>query len=360
MIVDEKHPKARAWRTGALALGIALLAAGRGEAAVVTVADCVNDPHIVVQSGTDTTRIEVAPDDLVLACALSPLGGTEKIVLDAANVAIQGPAGRVTADGTGTSIKIAASETFRAIDTTIEGTDGNASIDLIAAGDMRFEGSNVTVGSSGAKGDLLLINCTGAAPDCTITATGSSFKSREIDVIAVGDVVFAGVTITTNSPRDRVEIVSLAGDVMAGSSAGASQQTGSKCNGGVGPETTPSVIIGGPESDLLIQAFGFIDLASIRITMAQNIDILSGYGGGAAGVPAYVDLTGATIRNDIGKKGEIVVLADETNETITIEDAVLIDDDEAAGDNDVAELNGCEVVPRGGCPNVVGTPSTDS
>jgi hypothetical protein len=349
----------RSTRWGVLALGLMLGGTAAASAAVVTVTDCANDPNIVVQNGTDTTRIEVGADDLVIACALSPLGGTQKIVLGGANVSIQGPAGRVSAGGSGLAIDISAGGTFSAVDTAIEADDGNASVDIIAVGDMLFAGTSVTVGGTGAGGDLLLITCTGSSPDCTITGTGASFKSREVDMIAVGDITLSGVTITTNSPRDRTEIVSLNGNVDAGAAVGAPQQVG-QCNGDTDPVQTPNVILGGPESDLLIQAFGFVDLSGSRITVAQNIDVISGAGGGAAGVPAYIDLSNAAIRNDIGKKGEIDMVADENAETITIESVLLIDDDEAAGDNDVSELNGCEVTPRAGCPNVVGTPSTDS
>jgi hypothetical protein len=353
---------ARRGRYVALALAAVGVAAAPATAAVVTVTDCVNDAHIVVQNGTDTTRIEVGADDLVIACPLEPLGGTDGIVLAGANVTIQGPAGRVAADGSGTSVRITASATFSAIDTVLEATDGNGAMDIIAVGNILFEGTTVTVGATGAGGDLLLITCTGAAPDCTITASASSFKSREVDIIAVGDIILGGVTITTNSPRDRVEIISLHGNVDAGTGTTAQGQQGpvNKCLGGTDPISTPNVILGGPESDLLIQAFGFVDLSGSRITVAQNIDVMSGVGGGAASVPAFIDLTGAAIRNDVGKRGEIVMVADETVETITIEDVLLIDDDESAGVNDVSELNGCEVVPRAGCPNVVGTPSVDS
>lgn len=350
----------RSLRVTGMTLVAVLMAAG--PALAVTVTDCANDPNIVVHGGTDTTRIEVAPDDLIIECALAPLGGTDKIVLEAANITIQGPTGRVSANGTGTAIRITVSDTFTALDTAIESSNGNSSVDIVTGGDILFGGTNVTVGSAGSGGDQLLITCTGAAPDCTITAVGSTFKSRELDMVAIGDIMLAGVTITTNSPRDRVEIISLNGNVDAGINATAPQQPpGNKCGGGgTGPVTTPNVILGGPESDLLIQAFGFVDLSGSRITVAQNVFVMSGVGGGAASVPAFIDIAAAAIRNDIGKRGEIEMTADETIETILAAAVLLIDDDDSASVNDVSELNGCEVVPRGPCPNVVGTPSTDS
>jgi len=350
----------RSTRWGALAAGLVLLGAVPSQAAVITVTDCVNDPNIIVQAGTDTTRIEVGAHDLVLACALAPLGGTHKLVLSGTNITLQGPAGTLMASGSGLAIDIAASATFTAVDSAIEAPNGNAAVDVVAGGDILFEGTSVKVGATGSGGDLLLIECTGAAPDCTVTARNSSFKSRELDMYAVGDINLSGVTITTNSPRDRTEIISFNGNVNAGAMALPQQPPASACLN-VDPDTTqPNVILGGPESDVLIQAFGYVDLTSIRITVAQNIFVISGAGGGMAGVAAYIDVTAAQIRNDIGKKGEIVMTADETSEVITVNGVLLIDDDESAGVNDVAELNGCEMVPRAGCPNVVGTPATDS
>ncbi len=362
MITHNCLQMSRSLRVTGLALAAVLVVARPAVAATITVTDCANDPNIVVQGGTDSTRIEVAPDDLVIECALAPLGSTDTLVLEAANITIQGPAGRLFADGTGTAIRVTASGMFSALGSAIESTNANSSVDIVTGGDILFDGTNVVVGGAGSGGDQLLITCTDASPDCTITALASTFKSRELDMIAVGDIVLSGVTITTNSPRDRVEIVSLNGNVEAGASATLPQQPpNNKCGGGgTNPVRTPNRIFGGPESDLVIQAFGFVDLSGSQITVAQNIFVMSGVGGGAATVPAFIDVTGAAIRNDIGKRGEIEMTADENLEDILVDTVVLIDDDDSASTNDVSELNGCEVVPRGGCPNVVGTPTTDS
>lgn len=357
MITHNWMQLSRTLRVTGLALAAVLVAGA--PAVAVTITDCANDPNIVKQGGTDTTRIEVAPDDLILECALTPHSGTDKILIEAANIIIQGPAGRIAANGTGTAIRITATGTFTAIDTVLESSNSNSSVDIVTGGDILFAGTTVAVGGVGSGGDQLLITCTDAAPDCTITATASSFKSRELDMIAVGDITLSGVTITTNSPRDRTEIISLNGNVLAGTGATAPQQV-NKCGGTTNPIQTPNVILGGPESDLVIQAFGFVDLSGSRITVAQNIFVMSGVGGGAASVPAFIDVTAAAIRNDIGKKGEIEMTADETLEDILVDAVILIDDDDSASVNDVSELNGCEVVPRGPCPNVVGTPATDS
>ena len=52
------HPRHR--MLAVLAFAIATLTAPTAWAAVVTVTDCVNDPHIVVHNGTRTTYLDVA------------------------------------------------------------------------------------------------------------------------------------------------------------------------------------------------------------------------------------------------------------------------------------------------------------
>jgi hypothetical protein len=69
---------------------------------------------------------------------------------------------------------------------------------------------------------------------------------------------------------------------------------------------------------------------------------------------ADIDLTGASIRNDFGKYGRIVIQADGGNGAITISDAVLIEND-----GDIAQLNGRATLPHTGFAHVVGVPETD-
>jgi len=347
-----------------LLLAIAGLAAGvlhavTATAAVVTVTDCVGDPHIVIHNGTRTTRLAVGGDDLILRCALAPLGQTDNVEVSGANVTIEGAASSVSAGGTGTSVRIFVDGDFVAINTNLEASNTNASMDIIVAGNVSFSGTDVTVGGISSGGDLLLTACTNPAPPCTITAVASTFKSREIEVIGVGDVTFSGVTMTTNSPRDEIRIVSTAGNVQIGASTTSGQGTGSECTEG-NLETQFNGFMGGPESNFIVEAFGFVDLTAARVTVAENIRITSGVGAGVASVPAFIDATGAILRNDIGKKGEVEILADETSATITITGTTLIDDNESLSVEDVSELNLCETVPRAGCINLVGTPSTDS
>ncbi|HYR95357.1 MAG TPA: hypothetical protein VEM57_01420, partial [Candidatus Binatus sp.] len=54
-----------------------LLLAAPVRAAVVTITDCVADPHVVAHAPSSSTRIELGTDDLVLACPLAPLPGTD-------------------------------------------------------------------------------------------------------------------------------------------------------------------------------------------------------------------------------------------------------------------------------------------
>ena len=255
-------------------------------------------------------------------------------------------------------MRILADGALTVTDASLEASNINASMDIIASGNVSFTGSDVTVGDIASGGDLLLTACTDPAPPCTVTAIASSFKSREIEVIAFGDVTFIGVTMTTNSPRDEIRIVSIAGDVLLGAATMQGQAPPGSCTQGE-LETQFNTFTGGPESNFIVEAFGFVDLTAARVTVAENLRVTSGIGAGVASVPAFIDATTAILRNDIGKRGEIELLADEAADTITVAGTTLIDDDEQGSVNDVAELNGCEVVPRAGCPNVAGTPAVD-
>lgn len=355
-------------RFGAALLGAALLVPRAVPAAVVTVTDCAADPHIVVVG--KATRLEVGADDLVLHCALTPRPGTDRIFVAGHDVTIESP-GSMSSAGKATS-SITASGTFTASDTALEVSDANANLDIVAAGNMSFANATVSVGSPSKGGKMLDIHCTGAG--CTITATNSSFKARTMEITAVGDVSFADSTIVTNSPIDHIRIVSTMGNVILGAGGGGGGQPDDCC--GIPGDGGHSNVISGNEGELDIVAWGLVDLSGSNVLIAQHICIRSGdespaatdpctapcAGGVAAGVPADIDLSGASLRNDFGKDGDIVVCADETRATIDIDGATLIDDDPNAGTNDVSELNACEIAPRTfpPCVNLLGTPAIDS
>jgi hypothetical protein len=176
--------------------------------------------------------------------------------------------------------------------------------------------------------------------------------------------------LITNSPRDYVKLESMMGNVLLGSAA---QAGGGDCcgfGGGGG-----NSIVSGNEGNLYLTAFGRIDLSGANVLVAENICGASGVpadqvfdydvcgkacvGGAAASVPADIDLTDASVRNDFAKNGSVRFCADETRADVTIQGAVLIDDDTSAV-NDLSTLNGCDTLPRSGCPHVPGTADLDS
>jgi hypothetical protein len=342
-------------RTSITALLVVLLAAPAG-AAVVTVTDCVTDPHVVANVPSTTTRIDVGTDDLVLACGLAPLPGTDSIAIVAHDVTIQGPIGGITASGIGVAVQITASGGFTALSTSIESTATNGSMQITSAGDMRFQSSTVDVGGS-TGGDDLRIECTNTAPACKIVAIDSTFESRLTFITAVGDIGFGRVHLVSHSPRDYIRVTSSHGNVdFSGEAAGLAVCCASgDPNGG-------NTVVTGNEGNLAVTAYGFVNMAFSNVLVAEFITITSGSAPGLAPVPAGVDLTGASIRNDFAKEGDIVVLADEAQATINISGAVLVDDNPTNSVQDVSELNGCTVVPRTSAPcvNIVGTPDLDN
>jgi hypothetical protein len=315
-----------------LAIGLLALTAPSLHAAVVTVTDCVNDPHIQVNLGSDQTKIDVGADDLVLMCALSPVGYTHRIQLAAHNVTIKGD---VIASGTTNAVRVDASGTFAAMGVTIQSSNNNGDMSITAVGDMTFTDSTVIVGADLTNGgDTMNVTCTGASPDCTISATNSTFKSGNLFITAVGDILMRSTHIITVSPRDDSRLESTHGNVCL------------PCD---------DDIMGGNESSLKIFAFGFVDLPAIKIMVAQNITITSGVGAGAASVDAHIDLTGAVINNNFGKPGAITITADEGRAQVTIQDAIIIQEGP-----DVATINGRSTLPHQGFANIVGVPALDT
>ncbi len=333
------------------------IAATPSSGAVVTITDCTNDTHITTTSSA--TRIEIGGDDLVLRCALTPLPGTDAVRIAAHDVTIDGPDGSIRADGTGGAINIQASGMFSANDTELVASNNNGNLDIEAVGDMSFDAASLTVGLPG-DGDRLRVECTGEVPKCRIQASDATWKARKMFVTGVGDIELSSMALVTNSPIDKITITSTMGNVdLAGTGCESSPVCGNQCDPGGGGGSCGVNISMGVEGDLEISAFGFVDLKFATVLVAQNIHITSGVGAGPASVPAQIETNSATLRNDFGKKGEIVLLADETLETIDISNAILVDDDPSPSTPDVAELNGCEVTPRTPCPNVVGTPALD-
>ena len=342
----------------------ALLAVGAAHAAVVTVSDCTTDPHVVANLGASRTDIDVGTNDLVLACALVPLPGTDHIAITGHDLTIQGPTGSVSAFGSAPT-KFTATGTFTATNTFVESTNVNGDLDIESAGNMVFNKTTLTVGDVSSGGDSLKVTCTNSSPECTITVTDSQFKGRQITVKGQGDVSFVKTKLITNSPIDLITIVSVGGNVNLGAGI---PGFGDCCGFGGGGNS----VISGSEGNLSIMAFGQVNLSTVNILVAENICVRSGVsnvatqgacdpcsGGSAASPPADIDATGASIRNDFGKRGEIELCADEARTTIAVGGAVLIDDNTGPVE-DVAELNGCETLPRSGCPNVSGVPDTDS
>jgi hypothetical protein len=315
-----------------LAAVLLALVAPSLHAAVVTVTDCVNDPHLQVNLGSDQTKIDVGADDLVLMCALTPLGGTHRLQLVAHNMTLKG---NVVATATTSAVRIDASGTFAAMGVTIESANNNGDMSITAVGDMTFTDATVMVGPDlTGGGDTMNVTCTGAAPDCTITSTNSTFKSGNLFITAVGDILMRTTHIITVSPRDDSRLESTHGNVCL------------PCD---------DDISGGNESSLKIFAFGFIDLPAIKILVAQSITITSGVGAGAASVDAHIDLTGAVINNNFGKDGAITITADEGRAQVTIQDATIIQEGP-----DVATINSRSTLPHQGFANIVGVPQIDS
>jgi hypothetical protein len=353
-----------------LLVGLLVLGLGRSAAAaVVTVTDCVNDPHLSTVSSS--THLDVGSDDLVLACALAPLPGTDHVAIDGHDITIQGPAGSVTGDSTQAN-HITATGKFTATNTSIDNTDGNGGIDIESVGDLMVTDSNFTTGNVQSGGDLMLLSCSGTSPKCLVTISDSNLTGRHIRVEGVGDVTLSKTKVVTQSPTDLIRITSFMGNVNIGNGGSGS---GDCCGMGGGGGNT---FVGGNESNFYVRAFGKIDAQGANVLVAELICLRSGVSNfGAEGacdacdknapssspasVPATIDVTDASLRNDFAKPGEIEICADETRSTITLTGATLIDDNTSQV-NDVSELNGCEQVPRTSppCVNLIGTPATDS
>ncbi len=312
----------------------------------MTLTDCVNDPILTTQS--KTTKIDVGAEDLTIACALAPIGGTERLAVRAGTITVLGPAGWIEVAGRGPSLRLTAAGQIALRRTAIEATKGNATVFLEALAGIDVEDTRLALGDGVTAGRLLALECTGAG--CPIRLAGATLEGNAIKVIAQGPIDGAPVTFATRGPRDRLEIRSLGDDVRLGTAAGVGAGGGAaadKCNGVGGGGGGGA---GGNEARAIVAAAGDVVLDGFTIRVGQFIDVI------ACGT---VSLRSATLRNDHGKRGDIVVTAAGGAGQVDIEGATLIDDDDKRAP-DVSEINGRETLPHTGFNNVVGTPTLDT
>lgn len=309
-------------RPQVIALGVLLLAAPVARAAVVTIVDCAADPHIQVDKMGNAT-IDVGTDDLELQC--NPEATTTEGVLTVRGADIE-----ITSVVSFPHISVSAGGDLALLGAGLEATDMMAVLSIEAAGDMTIELASVRTGDEHRGGRNLTMVCT--EPGCTITARRTRIDGRRITIMAEGDIAFGLVQVTTRGPQDEITVVSRDGSAMI-----------SGCG---------NVFRSGEGGRMEMVVAGGIDLAFAKILVAEDIVLTSG--SGPDPVDATIRLVGATVRNDSGKRGDIVVVADEGSQQIDISGAVLVDDD-----GDVAELNGREQLPHEGNNNVVGQPDID-
>jgi len=311
------------------AVGMLILAVPvSGHAATVTVTDCTTAGPVEVQGRR--TVLDVRPDDLVLQCALAPLGKSQRIQVRANNITIDGPLGRIDSSFKGRAVDIRADGHITLTMATIEATNSNGRVRLVSETGFTILGSIIKVG--GLKpGRELRLECNGAG--CGMNLCQSTIEAQRIRVVVDGDIIADGAVVRTRSPRDRIHLESRNGDIIF-------------CGG---------QIIGDVEGRMTIEACGEIDLSGVELAIGRNIIIDSGLCGAGD-----ILLVGASVRNDFGKRGEIEITAAGGAGQVDITDATLIDDDRSANKNDVSEINGREQLPHEGHNNTVGTPSTDS
>lgn len=307
---------------------ILLIAAGplAGTAHAVTVTDCTASGPAVAKG--KTTVLDVRPDDLVLQCALEPLPGTERVQVRANTITIDGPAGSITSPFKGRSIDVRAEADIVVTNSVLDAANGNARLRLRSETGINVTGSIITAGDITRPGREVRLECRGAA--CPINLVGSTLLAGRVRVFAQGDITGDATIVQTASPRDRITVRSFDGSVIF-------------C--GV-------QLLGDVEGHMLVQGAIDVDLTGSELSIGRNITVIAETGD--------VLLTGATLRNDFGKKGEIVVEANGGAGQVEIGNATLVDDDRSASQNDVSEINGREETPHEGNNNTVGTPNLDT
>ena len=319
-------------------------------AAVVTITDCLADPHI--DTFSSTTRIDVGADDLVIQCALVPVGNTEHITLLANRITVQGPSGTIAAPGKSPSIRMKARADIVLTNTTLESTNGRGGFSLQAVTGLTITNSVLSISDPPNFGRQMTISCTGAL--CPISLSGSSLRGHRVKITADGTVSGSGFSVQNGAGRPHFDVRSLHGDVVFGSAAsGGTSIGGPKC--GPGNSGGGGGVNGTNEGRARLFVCHNVDLTGFSIKTGRYIIIQAGLCG-----TGNVNLTDATLNNDFGKPGEIIVTAAGGAGQITIIGATLIDDDAPANVPDVASLNGREAVPHTGFNNVVGVPNLDN
>lgn len=319
-------------------LALALLAGvSSARAAAVTVTDCAAAP--VAKVGKKTV-IDRAGDDVVIQCALLPLGGTQRVEVTARSIVVDGPnGGSVASGGKGPAIELLAL-----------GTDaGGRSIQVLGAnvtaanvnGNVFLDGPGaIEIGDSGLQaGELLRITCTGAG--CPITLDDAVTSSNDLSITAEGTVTVTSSSLATSSPIDLVSIVSRTGDVtLADGDSAARGASPIVCRDDIlrlcpGPQCPlpvtiasvedalgfcecdekPSEVDTGIEGNLRIEApLGDVDLRDANIAVGESITIVAG---------GTVDMTRASIQNCGPKTGRLIVTAS----ACTVTSASLLDDE---------------------------------
>lgn len=321
----------RGWKgtglTGAL-LGVLLLAPAGARAALITITDCAADPHIAIVAGN--VVIDVGSDDLELKCDPVPPGPSSGIVVRGHDIKLRASLifpGRPF----GEAISVIATGEIDALGISLEATNPNASMRIESVGNQTYRNVTARTGTPPRSGRDMRILCTG--PRCEITARQSSFHTNRFAMLANGDIYFGLVKITTGQPRDRIDILSQAGNAWMSGCGNVFQMS--------------------EEGRFNLQVCKQIDLAFATVNVGRDIDIFTTATCGSD-LQTDIRLTGTTLRNDFGKKGDITVATADGQE-INICGAVIIDDDA----NDVSELNGRELVPHDGFNNVVGPADID-
>src|SRR5262249_685741 len=165
--------KIRKVPVGPFLVGALVALVSRGaSAAVVTITDCTNDPHIVQQA--QTLKVDVGTDDLVIQCALAPLGATAKLDLRANNVTVQGPGGSLSATAKSPSIRVTATDRIVLSNTTATSNNGNGGMFFRSGNGIDVTNSTVDVSQTvpATFGKALKIECKN--PGCGMTFNGST------------------------------------------------------------------------------------------------------------------------------------------------------------------------------------------
>jgi hypothetical protein len=241
----------------------------------------------------------------------------------------------------------------------VENSDNNGSVVINACGHVSVN----TDGGSTLRGDTVDVNC--VLTTCTMEFLGATVIGKpKIKISADDDITIAGSSFITESPIDSIEIISRNGNVFAGSAEGGgegvcipegqqfpividnAQEYEEFCENNCDCERGGNSFDTGIEGNLKIQAKESIDLANACVYVAEKIQLIAETGS--------IDLTNAQIRNDFGKGGHIIIIANGGVGTITITDAIIIDNGDSGGGsdpNDVASMNNSSV----STPNASGT-----